>query len=297
MLRVFAIVVMMLLPCTAAAAQNWFEEPVPIDELRNWRQTWIEREQPPAWVERPEPKFGEFVFVTSVRARTVKRAFRDACSKANDNVQDLLLEHLEPAFGTAMTLELVAKLRDGCRLVDVVTYPCEHEPKKHVAALCWSTPLMPVLEAFDARHRSRIEWALTQPFARSQLVEKPPAWTVDVPARAGRFRIVCSAGAKTIQKAQTQVLCSGRASMRAAMFELLAPILGAARAETAITAGLDRMFAVRRVHVTALGENFGVPVQPVAAWTMWELPIRNVLLATPEVQREAVRAALQQTRR
>ena len=293
MMRAFSIV----LSCVGipgVMAQRWMPEPVPLADLQTeWTVQWIEHEQKPAWVDRPEQRRGQFVFVSQETGKSPEGAASRGLARASTAIQDLLLEHLGAALGSKNANAFVFRVRDRCRLVEVVTYPSARVEDVSVAALAWAVPLEQAMQPFEADIRGRIEWLLLRPLARWQFVEQQPAWTEDVPTRAGHFRMVVGVHGRTLPEVQSKIRGLVRPTMRETMHQLLAPMLGAKRAKIAIDAGLDRIVPVRRAHSNKLG-----PEAPTDAnwigWSMWEVSIEKIAQAAPAIERHAVRSILEQ---
>ncbi|MCK5940997.1 MAG: hypothetical protein KAI24_03425 [Planctomycetes bacterium] len=282
---------------SAAAAQQWLEVPVPLRQAGEaWREGWRDLDREPAWLRRPRGVPDHCVFTTASRSSGSKAAVMMACRQAPRVVAERLLDHLEPAFGNPMALRISEELQQRCELVDLVSYPLDDLQGGAAAVLCWRLPLRASLAAFPAAERSRIEWVLLQPFVVWREVEQAPDWAVHVPTKSGRFRVVFETEGHTVHAARDQATAWARGSMHEAMFDLLAPVLGRERAEQAIRAGLDRLLPVQRAFTSRDAERRSRGLKGVA-WTLWEVPIRQVVRAAPESERAAVRAALEQHRR
>lgn len=281
-------------PGLSIAAQRWIPRPVAFQDVEKaWTPEWTELDRKPLWVDRPEQRRGHFVYVTLETAKSSESAAWRGRARAAVAIQQLLHQHLQPALGDRRAAKLALELRGRSKLVELVTYPSPDVEGVWVAALAWAVPLQDVLAEQEVGLRSQVEWLLLRPFARWQCVDEQPRWVEDVPTRAGYFRLGFVVYGRGIQGMQSKSRAFVRATMHDAVYELLAPMLGKERAETAIRAGLDRIVPVRRAFAKQVGPDAPLGAR-VVGWSIWEISIEKVAQAAPKIERPAVRAVLEQ---
>jgi len=279
-----------------ARAQGWPERcELARDVLRQQAPVpFVELDKMPDWATRPPPRADWFVLTTHARGITPSVAAERVIRSSRNKIRRLLLEHLQPALGPQGAEDAIGVLWPRPELVQVAVYP-DHElgGSSKFATACWRAPVRDSVGKLDPAVQGRVEWVLLRPLVRWQRVEKEPDWVAEVPPRQGYYRVAMLYEERDPPHAKNLVHRKAREHLQAHLYQLLQPVLRDERAKSAIEVGMGRMAAARRAYHRR--EPQSVPqMRRVVAWCLWEVPLRHVVDASPEVERLAVRAALAQ---
>lgn len=124
-------------------------------------------------------------------------------------------------------------------------------------------------------------------------VKALPSWVSSPPRREGYLRLVDVTHSNLVKLVTGYFKDAVERDLEARIATRLRPVLGAA-ADAPAAAGARAHTAVEKAyHVRPPAPGDETPgAQLVTAWVLWEIPLESILEATPEAEREKVRAAL-----
>lgn len=143
----------------------------------------------------------------------------------------------------------------------------------------WSTPTW-----FDERPLGSAQWAP---------VASEPAWVKSPPQREGWLRVVTDVSSNLRHIAEVKSPRAAELDLEKSLRETLGPIAGADGAAAALAAAKGKLTLVQRAMAESDGPKPEVPGNHlVTVWSLWEVPLDDLLAPLPPEKRDAARAAL-----